>query len=160
MTIDNIIIEIENILKNLSDFEKNGLDTSSLRLFIKNLKTFKKIRNAQVHNISNELSFTNKLDIIKSFLEDKKIFPTIKEIINFANKELFLNFTDQKESRNTTIRRIINRIEETPFLKEKVKNAVFRIKNLEIDTNKQKLSKKEKEKVDSYSKWAVILSKL
>ena len=35
--------ELEKLLKSFSKFEKKGLDTSSLKIFIKNLKSFHKL---------------------------------------------------------------------------------------------------------------------
>lgn len=160
MILDNEILQLEKILKSLSEFENKGLDTSSLKIFIRNLKTFEKIQKAKWSNSNKRLSFDEKLNIIKTFLEDKKAFPRIADVINFANIELSLGFKDQKESRAITIRRIIGRIEQTPQLKEKVKNAVMRIRNNAIHNLPTKMTKKDKEKVESYAKWAEILINL
>lgn len=160
MNLDDRIHEAELLLKSLSEYESKGLDTSSLKLFIKNLKTFNKIQKAKAYNYSQKLPFSEKLSIIKSFLEDKKIFPRIIDVINFANQELSLDFKDQKESRETTIRRIIGRIEETPELKEKVKSAVMRIRNREFHNSSSNMTKKEREKAESYARWAEILTNL
>ena len=78
----------------------------------------------------------------------------------FANQELNLGFKDQKESREITIRRIIGRINETPELKEKVKNAVMRIRNNSMHNLPTKMSKKDKDQFESYAKWAEILINL
>lgn len=144
------------MMKDLASFEKKGLDTSSLRLFIKNLKTFQKLQKLEQSRFGQNLSFEEKLAIIKSFLEDKKAFPRIKDIVDFANEQLSLGFKDQKESRDVTIRRVIGRIEKTPDLKEKVKNAVIKIGNQKVHTSSKK-SKKEIESVESFAKWAEIL---
>lgn len=160
MILDNEILQLEKILKSLSEFERKGLDTSSLKIFIKNLKTFEKIQKAKWTNSNKRLSFDEKLNIIKTFLEDKKIFRTIADVIEFANQELNLSFKDQKESRAVTIRRIIGRIEETPELKEKVKMAVMRIRNKSVHVPTTKMSKKDKDQVESYAKWAEILINL
>jgi len=160
MKIDNHIRYLENLMNDLSFYENKGLDTSSLRLFIKNLKTFQKIQKIQEFKVSQSLSFAEKLNIIKSFLEDKKIFHNIKRVIDFANKELDLGFRDQKESRKTTIRRVIGKIEETPELKEKVKLAVLKIRNQKMHYISKKRTKKEIESAESYAKWAEILRNL
>ncbi|RLD55355.1 MAG: hypothetical protein DRJ01_16770, partial [Bacteroidetes bacterium] len=123
MELNKYINQLEEILKELSTFEKKGLDTSSLKLFIKNIKTFKKIQDTQNNTYSKNISFNEKLEIIKAFLEDKKVFPRIKDVIEFANNELSLEFKDQKESRALTIKRIIGRIQRNPELKEKIKEA-------------------------------------
>lgn len=144
------------MMKDLSPFEKKGLDTSSLRLFIKNLKTFQKLQKIEQSRYGQNLSFEDKLNIIKTFLEDKKAFPRIKDIVDFANEQLSLGFKDQKESRDVTIRRVIGRIEETPELKEKVKNAVINIRNQKVHSSTKK-TKREIESVESFAKWAEIL---
>ena len=157
MNLEDKILKAEELLKSLSAFEKKGLDTSSLKIFIKNLKTFNKIQKARISNYSQRLSFEEKLNIIRSFLEDKKVFPRISDVIDFANSELSLDFKDQKESRTITISRIIGRIERTPLLKDQLKEAVIRIRNQEIHSHNTKLTKKDKEKAESYARWAEIL---
>lgn len=144
------------MMKDLAHFEKKGLDTSSLRLFIKNLKTFQKLQKIEQSRYGENISFEDKLNIIKTFLEDKKAFPRIKDIVDFANEQLSLGFKDQKESRDVTIRRVIGRIEETPELKEKVKNAVINIRNKKVHSSTKK-TKREIESVESFAKWAEIL---
>jgi len=69
---------LDSMMKELSSYEKQGLDTSSLRLFIKNLKTFQKLQVVNQNRYSQNLSFDDKLTIIRSFLSDKKAFPLIK----------------------------------------------------------------------------------
>lgn len=147
------------MLKELNSYQKEGLDTSSLKVFLKNLKTFQKIQQMQETRVSQRTTFREKLDIIKSFFDDKKIFPKINDIIVFANNNLSINFRDQKESRDTTIRRILGRIEETPELKETVKQAVLTLRNQSVHSS-SKQTKKEIELVESYSKWAEILRNL
>lgn len=160
MELNKYINQLEEILKELSTFEKKGLDTSSLKLFIKNIKTFKKIQDTQNNTYSKNISFNEKLEIIKAFLEDKKVFPRIKDVIEFANNELSLEFKDQKESRALTIKRIIGRIQRNPELKEKIKEAIIKIRNEKIHSHSSYKTKKEIEKVESYTKWAEILSNL
>jgi len=160
MELQGYINDLEKILKSLSDYDKKGLDTSSLRLFIKNLKTFEKIQNSRLSNSALNMSFEDKLELIKAFLEDKKVFPRIKDVIEFANQDLFLKFEDQKESRILTIKRIISRVEKNPELKEKIKTAVINIRNREVHSHNSYKSKKELEKVESFTKWAEILRNL
>lgn len=160
MELQGYINDLEKILKNLSDYNKKGLDTSSLRLFIKNLKTFEKIQSSRISNSAMNMSFEDKLELIKAFLEDKKVFPRIKDVIEFANQELFLDFKDQKESRALTIKRIIGRIEKYPELKENLKKAVINIRNREVHSPNPYKSKKDIEKVESFTKWAEILRNL
>lgn len=153
------IENIEKLMKDLSEYEKKGLDTSSLRLFLKNLKTFQKLQKIEESRYGQLLSFSEKLGIIKTFLEDKKAFPRIKDVIEFANNELSLNFIDQKEARDITIRRILYRIEETPELKEKMKIAVLNIRNQKSHKNSYN-NKREQDSAVSFSKWAEILRNL
>ena len=160
MTIKEALNKAEELLKNVSDFEKKGLDTSSLKIFVKSLRTFQKIQDAQTKNIEKNLSFEEKLDIIKSFLEDKKVFPRIADVISFANTELALGFKDQKESREVTIKRILGRINQTPEIKEKIKQAVTTIRNNQARNKKLYSSPKDLKKVENFSKWAEILIKL
>lgn len=160
MELQNYIKELEKILKNLSVYNKMGLDTSSLNLFIKNLKTFEKIQNSRLSNSVTNMSFEDKLELIKAFLEDKEVFPRIKDIVAFANQELYLNFKDQKESRVLTIKRIIGRIKKNPELKEKIKSAVNNIRNKKVHSHNSYKSKKEIDNVESYTKWAEILKNI
>ena len=147
------------MMKDLSPYEKKGLDSSSLRLFLKNLKTFQKLQKIEQSRYGQNLSFDEKLNIIKSFLEDKKAFSRIQDVIEFSNVQLGINFIDQKESRETTIRRVIGRIQETPELKEKVIDAVLKIRNQKAHLS-SKRTKKELEIAESFSKWAEILRNL
>lgn len=160
MSIENNIKKLEMILKELSIYESDGLDSSSLHLFIKNLKIFNKIQISRGVTIERNTTFQEKLDIIKLFLEDKKAFPKIKDIIEFVNDEMLLGFKDQKESRQLTINRIVSRFEKNPELKEKVKQSVKNIRNKKIHSESSYKSKKEIETVESFSKWAEILSNL
>jgi len=160
MEISKKIIELENILKEFSDLEKKGLDTSSLKIFLKNLKVFEKIQLSRNNKFGNNISFEDKLELIKSFLEDKKVFPRIKDLIDFTNLELDLGFKDQKESRALTIERIITRIKKRPELKDRVKLAVNKIRNEKFHNSNQKIDRKELIKIESFAKWAEILSNL
>ena len=160
MEIQNYIDDLEKTLKEFSDYEKKGLDTSSLRLFIKNLKVFQKIQFSRENKFNRNITFKVKLELIKAFLDDKKVFPRINEIIEFANNELGLEFKNQKESRGITIQRIIGRIEKNPELKEKVKKSVIKIRNKRVHPHSSYKTKKDIENVESYTKWAKILSNL
>lgn len=155
---DKYIDQLETIMKELSEYEKRGLDSSSLRVFIKNLKTFQKLQIYEQSRVDQSQTFDEKLAIIKSFLEDRKAFPRIKDVIDFANTQLSIEFIDQKESRDITIKRIIGRIQETPVLKEKVKIAVLSIRNQKAHSSKS--TKREIESQESFSKWAEILRNL
>lgn len=159
MNIDKNIEDLDLILRNLSEYEKKGLDTSSLKLFIRNLKTFNKVQKSRENRYLSNITLEDKLDLIRSFLEDKIVFPKIKDVIDFSNNILGLNFRDQKESRSLTIQRIIKRIEKDPQLKNNIKDAV---KDLVKSNAGYKKSEggNGKSDIESYSKWAEVLSNL
>ena len=155
---NDILKKLEEISKELVPYNKKGLDTSSLKIFIKNFKEFVKLNEEQS---VKEYTFEEKLNIIKLFLEDKKIFPTIKDVIDFANLRLMLEFKDQKESREVTISRIINRISSRPELKDILKEAVLSIRNeMFHTTNSVKRSKKQIITAETFSKWADIIKNI
>lgn len=157
---NNILKKLDEIQRELSSYEKKGLDTSSLKIFIKNFKEFVKL-NAPTNLLpTEELTFEKKLEIIKSFLEDKKAFRTITEVIQFANDRLQLDFKDQKESRETTISRIISRIKTKPELKDKLKLAVLSIRNEIVHTSPSTKSKKQIISAETFSKWADIIKNI
>lgn len=155
MNID-ILDKLEAALKELSPFEKKGLDTSSLKIFIKNYKNFIKFNESSVE----QLSFEDKLDLIKKFLEDKKVFPAIKDVISFANEKLGLEFRDQKESREITISRIVSRVRNNPALKDKLKLSVLSMRNEKMHNISSSKSKKEIISAETFDKWAEIIRKI
>lgn len=155
MNID-VLEQLELILKELSPFEKKGLDTSSLKIFMKNYKNFIKIQESSVETLSIE----EKLDLIKRFLEDKKIFPAIKDVISFANDKLGLEFKDQKESRDITISRIVSRVRNNPALKDKLKLSVLSMRNEKMHNISSSKSKKEIISAEIFDKWAEIIRKI
>ena len=157
---NNILLsKLEDAQKELRPFEKQGLDTSSLKIFIKNFKDFLKL-NSQSDLFQQELSFDEKLSIIKSFLEDKKAFPKIENVITFANERLGIDFKNQKKSRATTISLIIGRIGSKPELKDKLKEAVLSIRNEMVHNTKSKKSSKQIITTESFSKWADIIKNI
>jgi len=151
--------KLEEALKELTSYEKMGLDTSSLKIFIKNFKQFIKL-NAGSNFFPEELTFEKKLEIIQSFLEDRKAFPTITDVIGFANDRLQLDFKDQKESREITISRIILRIRSKPELKDKLKTAVLSIRNEMVHNMPRTRSKKHIITAETFSKWADIIKNI
>lgn len=153
---EDILYKLESVLKELSSYEKMGLDTSSLKIFLKNYRNFLKINSRS----TTQLSYEDKLNIVQNFLEDKKAFPTIKDVINFANDKLGLEFKDQKESRKTTIMRIVGRIRINPSLKDKLKLAVVSIRNEKIHRSSSTNSKKEIISAETFDKWAEIILKI
>lgn len=155
MNID-ILNNLEIILKELSPLEKKGLDTSSLKIFIKNYRNFVKINESSVESLSDEAKF----DLVKKFLEDKKVFPAIKDVISFANDKLGLEFKDQKVSRDVTISRIINRMKNNPQLKDKLKLSVLSMRNEKMHNMSSSRSKKEIISAETFDKWAEIIRKI
>jgi hypothetical protein len=151
--------KLEDILKELGSYEKRGLDTSSLKIFIKNFKEFLKLNNKHLL-FEVELTLEEKLFVIKRFLEDTKAFPTIKDVIIFANERLHLDFKDQKESRELTISRIIARINSRPELKETLKEAVLSVRNEIVQSTKSKKTKKQIITAETFSKWADIIKNI
>ncbi len=160
ITNNNIVRKLEEALKEIAFFEKKGFDASSLKVFLKNFKEFLRVTGQTDLKFGDEeLTFDKKLEIIQNFLEDKKAFPTIKNVIEFANNQLNLDFRDQKEGRNITISRIISRIKTKPDLKEKLKLAVLNIRNEKAHSLKAR-TKKEVVSAETFSKWAEIIKNI
>lgn len=153
MIIDENLESLEKALKKLSVYEKQGLDLSYLKSFIKNYKTFITINDIKPDYI--DMTENKKLSIIKTFLEDKKVFPRITDIIEFVNNELYLNFKSQNASREATIQRIIKRIEKNPEIKTKLKNVLQDILN-NNKTKNYKLNNNLSNSDDLF-KWAEML---
>lgn len=156
---NNTLKKLEGVLTELSIYENKGLDTSSLKIFIKNFKEFIKLNDQNIFNYE-ELTFEDKLEMIKSFLEDKKVFPRINDVIQFANDRLHLDFKDQKASREVTIKRIIGRIRSKPELTEILKTAVLSIRNEMVHTIPSSKSKKEIISAETFGKWADIIQNI
>lgn len=151
--------KLEEIAKDISLYEKKGFDASSLKLFIKNFKKYLQITNQlQLPFSDDQVGLEAKLKVIKEFLEDKNVFPTISDVIEFANTKLSLDFRDQKASRNITIARIIARIESKPELKEVLKDAVISIRNEKVHTPSK--SRKEIISAETFIKWADIIKNI
>jgi len=153
MILDENLENLEKTLKKLSVYERQGLDLSYLKSFIKNYKTFITINNIQPDYI--DMTENKKLSIIKTFLEDKKVFPRITDIIEFVNNELYLNFKSQNASREATIQRIIKRIEKNPEIKTKLKNVLQDILNNSNTRNYK--SNNNFSNSDDLFKWAEML---
>ncbi len=152
--------KLEEIFKELSIYEKRGLDTSSLKIFIKDFKEFLKSNYSNNNTSADELPLDNKLKIIRLFLEDKKVFPTINDIIVFANDNLGIEFRDQKEKREVTINRIIKRIVDSPELKEALKKAVLAKRNEKLHKARTTNIKKEIISAETFGKWAEIIKNI
>ncbi len=162
MSENSVVKKLDEALKEISFYEKKGFDASSLKIFIKNFKEYLKSTGQYELSLNSteEFTFDKKLEIIQTFLEDKKVFPTIKEVIEFANLKLNLDFKDQKESREVTISRIIARIRTKPELKEVLKSAVISIRNEKVHTSIKSKSRKEIISAETFSKWAEIIKNI
>ncbi len=153
---------ISRYLKEISFYEKKGFDASSFKIFIKNFKEYLRITHQLQSDLFSQdiITFENKLEIVKEFLEDRKVFPTIKDVIEFSNSKLKLDYRDQKLSRETTIAKIINQIRKKPELKDELKKAVLSIKNEKVHLVKKSKSKKEIISAETFSKWAEIIKNI
>lgn len=150
---DENIEKLQEVLRSLSMYEKKGLDVSYLKLFIKNYKLF-----LEINSIKPDYTLFDKdkkLFIVEKFLSDTSIFPRIIDVINFVNEHLHLSFKSQNASRETTIQRIIKRIEKEPEVKNKLKNTLQLISKQEKP--KKKTTTKKLENSDDLIKWAEML---
>lgn len=116
---DSTIIQLEDILKFVRKYEKLGLDTSYLKLFIKNYKLF-----LELNDIKPEYSENSRFKILEKILNNKELFPTIADIIYFTNHKLGVEFKSQKASRDVTIVRIIKRAEKDENFKNILKSKL------------------------------------
>lgn len=158
---NDITRKFDDILKDMSFYEKKGFDASSLKIFVKNFKEYLKVTGQEDISLNrDELTFDDKLALIQNFLQDKKAFPTIKEIIEFANNKLNLEFKDQKAGRELTIHRIISRIKSKPELKDILKSAVVALRNEKVHSVKRVGTKKELISADTFIKWAEIIKNI
>lgn len=155
---DKNIEQLELVLKNISKYERIGLDTSYLKSFIKNYKLF-----LELHDIEPEISnnnYSDRMRILTSILSDKKLFPRIIDIVEFSNSNLDIEFKSQKASREVTISRIIKRAEKDEDFKDNLKS---KLKSLINDgyykEQKQKHSSK-KSTLNDLDKWAKMLKDL
>tara|TARA_R110001583_G_C5649191_1_gene408540 strand:- start:1408 stop:1878 length:471 start_codon:yes stop_codon:yes gene_type:complete len=155
---DKNIEELEKVLKNISKYERIGLDTSYLKSFIKNYKLF-----LELHDIEPDIIKDNdseRMIILRSILSDRKLFPRIIDIVEFSNSNLDIEFKSQKASRETTIGRIIKRAEKDDDFKDNLKN---KLKSLISDgyykEQKQSIISK-KSTLNDLDKWAKMLKDL
>lgn len=156
---NDLLKKLEAISKDLRLYEKRGLDTSSLKIFIKNFRNFLNF-NTKLDLFSGNLNFEEKLILIKSFLSDKKAFPTVNDVIQFVNTRLNLEFNDPKQSREVTINKLINRIRATPELKDQLKQAVLSLRNEIVHSSDTKKTRKEIINVETFSRWAEIIKNI
>lgn len=151
--------DLERILKDLSVYEKQGLDTSYLKSFLKQYKVF-----IDINNLDSDFSTYSdegKLEIIREIMSDKSIFPTIKHIIHFANEEMDIEFRSQNASRDITISRIIKRVEKDPEVKRKLKRSLlWAIEDAGYSPKTKSHTPKSTMKSIELNKWVEILKDL
>lgn len=156
---NSLLEKLEEAQRELGVYERRGLDTSSFKIFLKNFRQFLRLINEETP-YTQELPFEDKLDIIKSFLEDRRAFPRINDVIKFANEKLGIEFKNQKESRKTTISRIIGRIRSKPELKEDLKLAVISVRNEMMHRSSSIKSRKDIVNAQTFSRWAEIIKNI
>lgn len=152
---DHNIEDLEKVLKNISKYERIGLDTSYLKSFIKNYKLF-----LELHNIEPDVihdNFSDRMRILTSILSDKKLFPRIIDIVEFSNSNLDIKFKSQKASRETTISRIIKRAEKDDAFKETLKSKLTSLINDGYYKEKNKSVSLKKSTLNDLEKWAKML---
>lgn len=155
----NNVTKLEKILKDITVYEKQGLDTSYLKSFIKQYKVFLNINNIKSDFL--QISDDEKLEIIREIMLDKNIFPAIKDIILFANEEMGVDFKSQNTSRNVTITRIIKRVDKDPELKTKLKKSLlWLIEEKGYSPKKAANPSKEFNNLKDLSKWVNMLKEL
>ncbi|EHJ93614.1 hypothetical protein [Vreelandella boliviensis] len=155
---DRNVESLERVLKNVSEYERIGLDTSYLKAFIKNYKLF-----LELHNIESDLennSYSDRMKILESILSDKKLFPRIIDIVEFSNKNLDIEFRSQKASRDTTISRIIKRAEKDVEFKENLKSKLTYLINDGYYKEQKKTVSSKKSMLNDLDKWAKMLKDL
>jgi hypothetical protein len=155
---DKNIENLENVLKNISKYERIGLDTSYLKSFIKNFKLF-----MELNDIEPDVehgNYSDRMKILKNILSDKKLFPRIIDIVEFTNTNLDIEFKSQKASRDTTIIRIIKRAEKDDGFKDNIKKKLASL----IDDGYYKEQKKtvasKESRLNDLDKWAKMLRDL
>jgi len=161
MTENSILTKLEEALKEISFYEKKGFDASSLKIFIKNFKEYLRVteQNQSFSSSTEEMVFEKKLKTIQDFLNDKNMFKTIKDVIEFANTKLNLEFKNPKAKREITVSKIITQIRRQPELKETLKSAVISLRNEKSHSVKPK-SKKEIISVEKFDMWAEIIKNI
>lgn len=111
--------QLEDVFKNIRKYEKLGLDTSYLKLFIKNYRMF-----LELNNIQPEYTDSYRFKILEEILNNRQLFPKISDIIYFSNSSLGVEFKSQNASRETTINRIIKKAEKDESFKNDLKSKL------------------------------------
>lgn len=155
---DKNIENLEKVLKNISKYERIGLDTSYLKSFIKNFKLF-----MELNDIEPDVehgSYSERMKILTSILSDKKLFPRIVDIVEFTNTNLDIEFKSQKASRDTTITRIIKRAEKDESFKDNLKMKLSSLINDGYYKEQKKTVASKESRLNDLDKWAKMLRDL
>ena len=155
---DNNIESLEKVLKDISKYERIGLDTSYLRSFIKNYKLFMELNEIEPDIKSD--SYSGRMKILTSILNDNKLFPRIIDIVEFTNTNLDIEFKSQKASREVTVSRIIKRAEKDDDFKENLKSKLTSLIEDGYYKEKKKAVTSKKSRLNDLDKWAKMLRDL
>lgn len=149
---DNNVAKLEDILKSIRQYEKLGLDTSYLKLFIKNYKLF-----LDLNNIKPEHSEGGRFKILESILNNRQLFPTIADIIYFSNNKLGVEFKSQKASREVTVERIIKRAEKDEKFKDVLKSKLSDLISAGYYKEQRSSSSSKSNSYNDLEQWAKML---
>ncbi|MBU2932213.1 hypothetical protein [Vibrio cyclitrophicus] len=144
--------KLEIILKEVRKYEKQGLDTSYLKLFIKDYKFFLELNDIKVERTEN-----SRFKILEEILNNKELFPRIIDIIDFSNNNLGIEFKSQKTSRETTINRIIKRAEKDEKFKNILKSKLSSLISDGYYSNKKTISSSKIKHYNDLEQWAKML---
>ncbi len=144
--------KLEIILKEVRKYEKQGLDTSYLKLFIKDYKFF-----LELNDIKVERSENSRFKILEEILNNKELFPRIIDIIEFSNNNLGIEFKSQKTSRETTINRIIKRAEKDEKFKNILKSKLSSLISDGYYSNKKTIPSSKIKHYNDLEQWAKML---
>lgn len=155
---DKNIDNLEKVLKDISKYERIGLDTSYLKSFIKNYKLFLELN--EIESDIKHDSYSDRIKILTSILNDNKLFPRIIDIVEFTNTNLDIEFKSQKASRYITINRIIKRSEKDDDFKKNLKSKLKSLINDGYYKEQKKPVTSKKSRLNDLDKWAEMLRDL
>ncbi|MBH3015169.1 hypothetical protein I5M88_23815 [Serratia marcescens] len=149
---DNNLEKLESVLKNIRKYEKLGLDTSYLKLFIKNYKFF-----LDLNNIKPDYSDSQRFKILEEILNNRQLFPKISDIIYFSNFNLGVEFKSQNASREVTINRIIKRAEKDEVFRNVLKSKLSNFISMGHYKEKKLTSTSKSINYNDLEEWAKML---
>ncbi|EOY5052298.1 hypothetical protein ACP3A4_002999 [Serratia marcescens] len=149
---DNNLEKLESVLKNIRKYEKLGLDTSYLKLFIKNYKFF-----LDLNNIKPDYSDSQRFKILEEILNNRQLFPKISDIIYFSNFNLGVEFKSQNASREVTINRIIKRAEKDEVFRNVLKSKLSNLISMGHYKEKKLTSTSKSINYNDLEEWAKML---